>query len=61
LGEGRVALYQMRGVQEAAQITPASTSIDYMQVLIPGGRSEAHWPRRRALPRSPIPATTSSA
>lgn len=40
LGEGRVALYQMRGVQEAAQITPASTSIDYMQVLIPGGRSE---------------------
>jgi peptidyl-prolyl cis-trans isomerase SurA len=39
LGAGRVGLYQMRGVQEAAQITPASTSVDYMQVLLPGGRS----------------------
>ncbi len=41
LGRGRVALYQMRGVQEAEQITPASTSVDYMQILIPGGRTEA--------------------
>lgn len=40
LGRGRVALYQMRGVQEAEQITPASTSVDYMQILIPGGRSD---------------------
>jgi peptidyl-prolyl cis-trans isomerase SurA len=36
-----VALFQMRGVREAAQSVAAPTSVDYAAYYIPGGRSEA--------------------
>ncbi|MCB2116867.1 MAG: peptidylprolyl isomerase [Rhodobacteraceae bacterium] len=36
-----IGLFRLRGIQQGAEIAPSAISVDYAQVLIPGGRTPA--------------------
>lgn len=44
-----IGIFQMRGLQETGFVTPEVTAVEYAQVLIPGGRSDAALGEANAL------------
>ena len=47
-----IGIFQMRGLQESGFVTPDLTAVEYAQVPIPGGRSEAALAEARDLRNS---------